>query len=87
MCDSSDEKVVSTIVGHSDVRLTENIHRRVFKNNKHAAADSMDKVLTGAAEKAKAAAAAKAAQESTVSTASNAIATDIATMPASQAIN
>ncbi len=50
MCDNTDEKVVSTIVGHSDVRLTENIYRHVFKSNKRAAADSMHGVLTRATE-------------------------------------
>ncbi|MCL5745607.1 MAG: site-specific integrase, partial [Acidobacteria bacterium] len=90
MCDNTDEKVVSTIVGHSDVRLTENIYRHVFKSNKRAAADSMHGVLTRATEAAKAKVEAEAktkAQEAAASIPSNAIATDIATMPASEAVN
>ena len=88
MCDSTDEKVVSTVVGHSDVRLTQNIYRHVFRDNKRAAADTMDKVLTGATEKAKVAAAAKAATDAERPPASIPFnATDIATMPIHGVVN
>ena len=59
LCDNNPVKVVSEIVGHSDVRLTQNIYQHAFKDAKRAAADSIDKVLTSATERAKAAAAAK----------------------------
>jgi len=40
-------KTISGIVGHSDVRLTENIYRHVFSEEKREAAAKMDAILKG----------------------------------------
>jgi integrase len=40
-------KVIAEIVGHSDIRLTQNVYQHVFQPAKRAAADKMNDVLTG----------------------------------------
>jgi len=39
-------KVIAEIVGHSDIRLTQNVYQHVYDEAKHDAADRMDKLLT-----------------------------------------
>ena len=41
-----DTKVIAEIVGHSDIRLTQNVCQHVYSEAKRAAADSMDALLT-----------------------------------------
>jgi integrase len=43
-------KVIADIVGHSDIRLTQNVYQHVFQPAKRDAADKMDRLLTGLAE-------------------------------------
>jgi integrase len=40
-------KVIAEIVGHSDVRLTQNVYQHVYQEAKRAAADTMETLLTG----------------------------------------
>ena len=40
-------KVISEIVGHSDFRLTRNVYQHVYSEQKRAAADTMNTLLTG----------------------------------------
>jgi integrase len=42
-------KVIAEIVGHSDIRLTQNVYQHVYSEAKRAAADSMETLLTGLA--------------------------------------
>jgi integrase len=42
-------KVIAEIVGHSDIRLTQNVYQHVYSEAKRAAADTMDTLLTGLA--------------------------------------
>ena len=42
-------KVIAEIVGHSDIRLTQNVYQHVYSEAKRAAADRMDALLTGLA--------------------------------------
>jgi integrase len=42
-----DTKVIAEIVGHSDIRLTQNVYQQVYSEAKRAAADTMDALLTG----------------------------------------
>ncbi len=42
-------KVIADILGHSDIRLTQNVYQHVYSEAKRAAADSMDTFLTGLA--------------------------------------
>jgi integrase len=46
-------KVIAEIVGHSDIRLTQNVYQHVYREAKAEAADKMDAILrtAGAAEK------------------------------------
>ena len=44
-------KVIAEIVGHSDIRLTQNVYQHVFQPVKRDAADKMNGVLTGFAAK------------------------------------
>jgi integrase len=39
-------KVIAEIVGHSDVRLTQNVYQHVYQDAKHEAANKMDELLT-----------------------------------------
>ncbi|PWU04169.1 MAG: site-specific integrase [Terriglobia bacterium] len=39
-------KVIAEIVGHSDIRLTQNVYQHVYSEAKRAAADTMDTLLT-----------------------------------------
>ena len=38
------------VVGHSDIRLTQNVYQHVYREAKCAAADTMDALLTGLAK-------------------------------------
>jgi integrase len=40
-------KVIAEIVGHSDIRLTQNVYQHVYREAKCAAADTMNTLLTG----------------------------------------
>jgi integrase len=40
-------KVIAEIVGHSDIRLTQNVYQYVYREAKRAAAMTMDALLTG----------------------------------------
>lgn len=40
-------KVIAEILGHSDIRLTQNVYEHVYSEAKRAAADTMDALLTG----------------------------------------
>ena len=42
-------KVIAEIVGHSDIRLTQNVYQHVYSEAKRAAADTMDTLLTALA--------------------------------------
>ncbi len=42
-------KVIAEIVGHSDVRLTQNVYQHIYSEAKRAAADTMDTLLIGLA--------------------------------------
>jgi integrase len=42
-------KVIAEIVGHSDIRLTQNVYQHVYSEAKRAAADTMDTLLVGLA--------------------------------------
>jgi integrase len=42
-------KVISEIVGHSDIRLTQNVYQHVYSEAKRAAANTMDSILTSIA--------------------------------------
>ena len=42
-------KVISEIVGHSDIRLTQNVYQHVYKDAKREAAAKMDELLISAA--------------------------------------
>ena len=39
-------KVIAEIVGHSDIRLTQNVYQHVYSEAKRAAANTMDTLLT-----------------------------------------
>jgi integrase len=65
-------KVIAEIVGHSDVRLTQNVYQHVYLDAKKDAAGKMDGFLTGSP--------APAAAE-------NGVATNVATKPAAEAVN
>ena len=41
-------KVIAEIVGHSDIRLTQNIYQHVYQESKKEAASKMDELLTKA---------------------------------------
>jgi integrase len=41
-------KVIAEIVGHSDVRLTQNVYQHVYDDAKREAAGKMDVILTQA---------------------------------------
>jgi len=42
-------KVIADILGHSDIRLTQNVYQHVYSEAKRAAADTMNALLTGLA--------------------------------------
>lgn len=42
-------KVIAEIVGHTDIRLTQNVYQHVYSEAKRAAADTMDTLLTSLA--------------------------------------
>ena len=42
-------KVISEIVGHSDIRLTQNLYQHIYQEAKADAAAQMDKLLSGRA--------------------------------------
>jgi integrase len=42
-------KVIAEIVGHSDIRLTQNLYQHVYQEARHDAALKMDALLTRAA--------------------------------------
>jgi hypothetical protein len=44
--------VIAEIVGHSDIRLTQNVYSHVYSEAKSAAADTMNTLLTGLAKTA-----------------------------------
>lgn len=48
-------KVIAEIVGHSDIRLTENVYQHVYKEAKLDAAAKMDRLITGGPAKSPAA--------------------------------
>jgi hypothetical protein len=41
-------KVIADIVGHSDIRLTQNVYQRVYQEARRDAADKMDALLSNA---------------------------------------
>jgi integrase len=43
------DKVIAEILGHSDIRLTQNVYQHVYSEAKRAAADTMNTLLTGLA--------------------------------------
>jgi integrase len=43
------DKVIAEILGHSDIRLTQNVYQHIYQEAKRSAADTMDALLTGLA--------------------------------------
>ena len=43
------DKVIAEILGHSDIRLTQNLYQHIYQEAKRAAADGMNTLLTGLA--------------------------------------
>jgi integrase len=44
-------KVIAEILGHSDIRLTQNVYQHVYQEARHDAATKMDELLTRVAAK------------------------------------
>jgi len=68
------DKVIAEIVGHSDIRLTQNVYQHVYQEAKRDAASKMDALLAGAAK-------------ALATDAENSVATTVATSKAPVSVN